>query len=139
MKRIGQTTWVRKKRKDAFDENRKKQVQDFYKRETNCTYLPIYKLVNKDDEACGYLNKTIAELHNDYTQEYGNIISLSKFQKWKPKESHVMGLCHFDACLCEICMEEFATALARLLGRKIDSTILRHTTLCDRLFILLHL
>ncbi len=131
----GTKEWQRKLRKDSFACNLKKkeEVENFYRRQENCTILPVYKLVNKDNKPYGYLNKTIKQIHKSYMKESGDNISISQFTKMRPKECHIMMSRKFEACICEVCIniEEFCKSLSTLIKRKIDSSDVRHLTLCD--------
>jgi hypothetical protein len=134
VKRNSYSEWTRKVRKDAFHEKQKDAIHNFYQRPQNCTFLPLYKLVTKDNQPCGYLTKSTKQLHEEYCQETGDNVGLTKFRQWRPKQCHCITKTLIEQCMCDICIniEEKCKTLNGLLKNGIDSSVVRHETMCEK-------
>ncbi|XP_069137185.1 uncharacterized protein [Argopecten irradians] len=81
---------------------RKKSVRDFYLEES--TTLPGKRTVNaKTLVQKVILNKTTAKLHKEFMESKGKKVSLSTFQKLRPKQCLTVSKIKFNSCLCEYC------------------------------------
>jgi hypothetical protein len=77
----------------------KEAVQSFYHRPQNCTFLPLYKLVTKDNQPCGFLTKNTKQIHEEYCRETGDKIGRTKFREWRPKECNCITKTIIEQCM----------------------------------------
>jgi hypothetical protein len=99
-----QLPWNRKIRKDKTSAAEEERVITFYQRPQNCTFLPLSKLINKDNEPVGFLTKPTQNLYKEYTEETGSTIGLTKFREFRPPHCRVVNTTFVQYCLCEICV-----------------------------------
>ena len=90
------------KRSDAMSHGEKEDIQKFYMDASE--ELPCKKTILKGEIRKSVLNKTISELHADFQSKTNKKISLSTFQKLRPKQCLTVNMNKFSYCLCEYCI-----------------------------------
>ena len=96
-----ESTWddimARRKRSDTTNDDKIAQVETFYK-ETS-TPMPLQRMAGKF-----VLTGSLKNVHKEYLERNTSTMSLSTFQRLRPKEILTADMNKFSCCVCEYCL-----------------------------------
>ena len=103
----------RKTRSDALDDKVTEQIQDCY--DEHSTPLPLKRMANKS-----VMNVTIKRACTNFNEKSLKSVSLSSFQRLRPKQVLTVDSAKFVGCVCERCLNMDYKV------RKSKSIVVRH-------------
>ena len=94
----------RKRRSDATSEETVSRITEFLNKPGVSTTLPTSKRIRRDLNERKVLDQPVRDLYKTFQTEYPTeVISLSTFDRLRPKNIETTKKQHWFRCLCEVC------------------------------------